>query len=195
MVDTLPTPSGQERIVYKGKLIEIVEQDVTVGQKQFTIEKARRAPGVRLIIVSPDKKILLTKEYRMELKEWDTRLPGGKVFDTLEEYNKFLQSGQGLGIKAVEAAKKEAREEVGLEVKEMTYFAVSHCGATIDWDLYYFVVTDYKENLVGQKLEVGENIQLIWVSLDEAGSLCFSGKIGEDRSAAVLLRYLATVQK
>lgn len=195
MVDTLPIPSGEERIVYTGKIIEVVQQTLKVNQKEFIIEKVRRAPGVRLIILSPDKKILLTQEYRMELKEWDTRLPGGKVFDSLEEYNMFLRSGQGIAAKAREAAMKEALEEVGLRISDMTYFALSHCGATVDWDLYYFVIENYKENLSGQKLEPGENIKLTWVNLDEAGTLCLSGKITEDRSAMVLLRYLSTVAK
>lgn len=58
-----------------------------LGDKKTLFEKARRAPGVRLIIVKEDK-ILLTREYRDEIKSFDYRLPGGKVFDKLSDYQK-----------------------------------------------------------------------------------------------------------
>ncbi|MEI6117757.1 MAG: hypothetical protein WCP92_00380 [bacterium] len=49
-------------------------------------EIAKRSPGVRLIICDGDK-ILITNEFRKEVNTDDYRLPGGKVFDTLKEYN------------------------------------------------------------------------------------------------------------
>lgn len=186
----LPIPVGEEKIVYKGKLFEVVEQTMKAGDREFHIELVRRPPGTRLIIVSEDKKILLTQEYRIELKDWDIRLPGGKVFDSSQEYNEFLKSGKDITEKAAEAAKKEAHEEAGLEVEEMQYFLTSHCGVSVIWDLYFFVVTKYQEHADGQKLEVGENIKLKWISFTEARTLCLEGKIREDRSVAVLLKYL-----
>ncbi len=42
-------------------------------------ETAVRSPGVRLIIVK-DNQMLITKEFRGELDDYDYRLPGGKVF-------------------------------------------------------------------------------------------------------------------
>ena len=60
-----------------------------------TFELARRAPGVRVII--PDHraagKVLLTKEFRRELNGGTSRLPGGKVFDTLAEFETFRATG------------------------------------------------------------------------------------------------------
>lgn len=193
MNNSLPTPSGPEEIVYQGKLIEVVHQKMKVGDKEFTMEIARRAPGVRLIIISPDKKVLLAKEYRMEIKEWDTRLPGGKVFDSLKEYNEFLKTEKDIINQAKEAAKKETREEVGLEADEINFFATSHCGVSIIWDLHFFVVTKYHETSVGQTLELGENIELTWVDFDTAKQMCFDGTVQEGRSAAILLRYLSKI--
>ena len=76
----------KEEIVFQGKLIEVVQQTVEIGDKQLLREIARRSPGVRLIICDGDK-ILITKEFRREVNVEDYRLPGGKVFDTLKEYN------------------------------------------------------------------------------------------------------------
>ena len=76
--------SGDEVITYKGKIFEIVNTQMVKGDKTVTFEKARRAPGVRVIIANTKKQqLLLSREYRYELERDDYRLPGGKVFDTL----------------------------------------------------------------------------------------------------------------
>ncbi|TSC83514.1 MAG: NUDIX hydrolase [Microgenomates group bacterium Gr01-1014_16] len=180
--------TGQENIVYQGKIIEVVQQTRKTGDTEKLFEFARRSPGTRLIIRSDDK-ILLTKEYRTETDNWDFRLPGGKVFDTLEEYNRFLSSGQDILPQAIEAAKKEAREEVGIEVEEINHVWTSINGATVVWDLFYFEVSKFKQ-LPSQNLEAGEEIETSWVTLAKAKEIALSGQMQEDRSVAVLLRYL-----
>jgi ADP-ribose pyrophosphatase len=168
--------------LFQGKIIEVIQD----GKREF----ARRSPGTRLIIVDLEKKqILLTQEYREELKAWDYRLPGGKVFDTLIEYNNYLKDGRNIIEAATVAAKKEAEEEAGIQVDNIHHFYTSVCGATVVWDLYYFVVDEFTV-LPSQKLEDGEQIKVKWVSLDEAKQLSISGQMSEDRSVAVLLRYL-----
>lgn len=181
---------GLERIVYQGKIIEVVEKPVKIGHKKRTFEIARRTPGVRLIILSKDKsKVLLSREHRREHNSWDYRLPGGKVFDTLDEYNQFLKSNSEQLPQIETAAQREAREEVGVQITSMTHFVTTKAGSTIDWDLWYFVVEDFEELEVAQ-LGEGENIENAWVSLDEAQEFALSGEMKEDRSVAVLLRYL-----
>ena len=83
----IPVPIGDEVITHRGRMIEIVTQQMRVGSEEIVFEKARRSPGTRLLITSPDHNILLTREYRGEIGGWDYRLPGGKVFDSLEEYS------------------------------------------------------------------------------------------------------------
>lgn len=183
-------PSKPEKIVYQGKIIEVVQQNRKIGGTEKLFEFARRSPGVRLIIRSDDK-ILLTKEYRTETGNYDYRLPGGKVFDTLEEYNRFLSTGQDILPQAIEAAKKEAREEVGIEVEEVNHLWTSINGATVVWDLLYFEVSKFKQ-LPSQSLEAGEEIETSWITLEEAKAIALSGQMQEDRSVAVLLRYLHT---
>jgi 8-oxo-dGTP pyrophosphatase MutT (NUDIX family) len=177
-------------VVFKGQMFEIVHMTYKIGDKEVTYEKARRAPGTRLIITSSDGNILLVKEYRSELQDWDIRLPGGKVCDSLEEYQEFLASGINITEKAKEGAIKEALEEVGLVVKEIELFSLSTCGASVIWDLYYFVISQFENHPDGQHLELGENIELKWVSVEDAKKLALDGSIKEDRSAAVLLRFL-----
>jgi 8-oxo-dGTP pyrophosphatase MutT (NUDIX family) len=183
-----PVPSGSEKITYQGKLIEVVEQQVAIGDKKILREFARRAPGTRLIIPTEDGKILLTKEYRFELQGYDIRLPGGKMLDTLKEYNVFLENGGDLVERAREAAIKEAREEVGIVVKDIEFFGISKCGTSVEWDLYYFVVKEYEYGKTA--LELGEDIASLPTELKEVKNMCLDGRIQEDRSALMLLRYL-----
>src|SRR4051812_47804170 len=117
-------------ITHKGKIIEVVQHEVDVGGGKIkTFEFARRSPGTRLIILDGDK-MLLTKEFRHELAGYDYRLPGGKVYDSLDEYNIALSGGVDIGEAAKQAATKEAREEVGIEPKDISFFHKSVCGAT-----------------------------------------------------------------
>jgi ADP-ribose pyrophosphatase len=181
---------ANQEIVYQGKIIEIVHEEVDGGR---TIEYGRRSPGTRLIIVTPDKKLLMTKEHRRELNDFDFRLPGGKVFDTLAEYNEFLNSGNDIVEQAKKGANLEARQEVGIEPHSVEYFATSKCGATFTWDLFYFIVTDY-EKLDGQDLEQGENIEVVEVGFEEAKEMALDGRMQEERSALILLRYLHSLE-
>lgn len=97
------------------------------------------------MIITDGERILLTKEFRHEQGDFDYRLPGGKVFDTLVEYNKKLQDNEDLLSHAEAAARKECREETGLTALSLSYLSTSKAGATIEWDLYYFIV-DVFEN-------------------------------------------------
>ncbi len=176
-----------QKITYQGKIIEVVQKEVEQGGKTMTFEIARRSPGARLIIPK-DGKIILSKEFRHEKNGYDYRLPGGKVYDSLEEYNTALDSGIDITESAQKAAIKEAYEEAGIEVKNISFFHKSICGATVMWDLFYFVVNDFNKST--QHLEDGEDITIELVDREKIKEMCLDGTIGEERSALVLLRYL-----
>jgi len=178
-----------EKIVYSGKMFSVVQQEVDLWWKTKIFEIARRAPGTRLIIVNEKWHILLSKEYRKELNAYDFRLPWGKVFDTLEEYEDFLSTGQDIQAAAVQWAQKEASEEVGVETEKLEFFAKSVSGATVVWDLYYFVVRAYTQ--VRQNLEDGEDISFDFYDPTSVEKMCLDGTIQEDRSAMMLMKFLA----
>lgn len=176
-----------QKTVFSGRIFDVVQQQVDVGWwKIKTFEKAVRSPGTRLIIHDAGK-VLLTKEYRIESGGYDYRLPWGKVFDTLEEYKSFLDSRGDIQSIAQIAALKEAKEEVGVTNFEATFFACTHAGATIDRDLYYFVLNNI---VIGeQELETGEHITYERYSIADATAMCLDGSIQEERSAMTLLSF------
>jgi ADP-ribose pyrophosphatase len=178
-----------EKIAYKGKIIEVIEKEVEQAGKKLTFEYARRSPGVRLIIPKAGK-ILVSKEFRHEVGGYDYRLPGGKVFDTLEEYNHALEANADLLEAAKAAGIREAREEVGIEATKLSFFHTSICGATVIWDLHYFLVEAFDE--AEQDLGEGEDISFEFLDKEKVRSMCLDGSISEERSALTLLRYLSS---
>lgn len=183
----IPDSSGKEEVLFESRIFEIVNQPMKIGKEIKKWEFARRSPGTRLIIVK-NKKLLLTKEFRSELKDYDYRLPGGKVFDTLKEYKEALEKKKDILKCATEAAKKECLEETGLKVKNIRYFQTAIAGATVVWDLFYFIVDDFEES--SKKSEDGEVIFPEWKTFEDAKKMCLENKIKEDRSVGVLLRFL-----
>lgn len=182
---------SKEEIRYKGKIFEVVSEPVEIDGKTFNFEKVRRSPGVRLIIKDGQGNILLTREFRRELSNFDYRLPGGKVFDSLDEFNEFKQSKGDIVEKAKQAALKEAKEETGFVPNALEHHSTSKLGATVEWDLHYFVASVDRSQQGVQELETGENIEAIWFSKEEVKKLILEpDKFSEERSVATLMRFL-----
>lgn len=176
--------TSDESVVFAGKIGEVIHTKQPDGR---VFERYRRPPGTRLIIISPEGKILITREHRQETGNVDLRLPGGKVCDSLEDYHALLKSGRDMAEAATEAAAKEAREETGLIIKDPELITVAKAGATVEWDLYYFKVTNYTERAKGQALEHGENIEVTWMTPAEIVKAIGFGDMQEWRSVGVLL--------
>ncbi len=68
-------------------------------------------------------------------------------------------------LKAIE----ESRQEAGIEIHDPKLLAISRLGATVEWDLYVFVVTDWHFIESGQDLEEHEQIEANnWFGFSEA---------------------------
>lgn len=172
-------------VAYRGKIFEI-------SQNEKGWEVASRAPGVRLIL--DDRvtgKILLTREFRAELNDYDFRLPGGKVFDLLAQYDTFRDTGADILEVATAKVIQEAREETGYDIRDPKLVSKSTLGTTVEWDLYVFAATQFTKRDDGQQLENGEQIETdLWFSYDEVRRMIMDGAMQEERIALMLLRYL-----
>jgi 8-oxo-dGTP pyrophosphatase MutT (NUDIX family) len=173
-----------EEVAFSGKIGEVIHTTQPDGR---VFERYRRSPGIRLVIVTPKKKIIMSREHRQETGGVDLRLPGGKVCDTLGEYHALLASGTDLVVAATLAAAKEGSEEVGVTVNNLSLLAKANAGATVEWDLFYFMTHDYQENAEGQNLEHGEQIERVELSPPEIREAIINGEMQEWRSVGVLL--------
>ena len=174
----------EEKVAFSGKIGEVIHATQSDGR---VFERYRRPPGTRLVIISSEKKVLITREHRHETGGVDLRLPGGKVCDTLEQLHVLIASGRDIAEAAEEAAKKEALEETGLIVQSMRLLTKANAGATVEWDLYYFLVDQYEVSPDGQKLEIGEDIEVTYMAADEIREAIRKGQMQEWRSVGVLL--------
>ncbi len=175
--------------VFEGKIFEIVNFE----NNGRTFEVARRSPGVRLLIEEKkdeDIFLIMTKEKRREIDGFDFRLPGGKVFDNLKEFQDINE--KDILKHALLAAKKEGKEEAGLDKGDFELLEVSKAGSSVEWDLYYFKINnpeiskqDLKEDEVG-------NIIIVKLTPKEIFEKLKNKEIQENRSADVLWRWLAT---
>lgn len=178
--------TGKENILATGRIIELYEKEWEIDGRIKLFENARRPPGVRLIF-ERENTILLTKEFRGEHKVFDYRLPGGKVFDRIADMKAY--TGEMIEA-AISAAVIEAQEECGMIVKkeDIELFSLSHCGATIDWDLYYFIIREFQMT-ASQDLGEDEFITFDWYTERQIIDLVRSGQISEDRTKGVLWEY------
>lgn len=169
------------------------EEEFIIDGKSKNVKRnfVRRPPGIRALIVDKDKKsILFSKEFRYELNDWDLRLPGGKVFDSLDAYKESLDKDDVLDHVEI-TVPKEVLEEIGLIVENPKLIKVSKDGAGVVWDLFYYEITDYKVSENGPHLEEDEVIEgYVWKTFDEIIDLCATNKIHEDRTVGVLLTYI-----
>jgi len=189
-----------EKSLFDNGFFEFIqtEDKFLIDGREKTVKRnmVRRPPGIRALIVDLENmKILLSHEFRYELNEWDYRLPGGKVFDSLTDYKKSIQ--EGTVLEHVEkTVPKEVMEEIGLIVKNPKLLKVSHDGAGVIWDLYYYEITDYEISKDGPKLEEDEVIEgYVWKDYQEVIDLCIEGKIHEDRTVGLLTSYVLSKKK
>ena len=181
----------KEEIFAKGKMFELVHETQPDGR---IFEVARRAPGVRLIIADKEnRKVLLTKEFRRELDAYDFRLPGGKVFNTLEEYEAHRNSDGNILAAAESQAKVEAAEEAGIDISTLELVRKSALGATVEWDLYVFEATMWQPHKDGQQLKDDEPQDIVGVdfySYIDVENKILNGEMKEERIALVLLQWI-----
>ncbi len=187
-----------EKTLYKNGIFEFIEEEkiYTINNSSRNIKRffVRRPPGIRAIIVNDKNEILLSKEYRYELETFDYRLPGGKVFDNLEDYQKSVKDNTLLDS-IYNTVTKEVKEEVGIKIKNPILYHVSHAGSSIVWDLYYFLINDYKIIKNGQELEENEIVEgFVWKNYNEIIKMCIEKQIHEERTIGVLLSYILEKQ-
>lgn len=173
------------------EFLETEEEFVIDNQKKIIKRNmVRRPPGIRALIVNKKNQILLSKEFRYELNDWDYRLPGGKVFDSLNDYKLALKNNKVME-NVLKTVPKEVLEEVGLIISNPKLIKVSPDGAGVIWDLYYFEIKEYSKSKTGPLLEENEIINgYKWFDFDEIIKMCQRNEIHEDRTVGVLLSYI-----
>lgn len=106
-----------------------------------------------------EEKIVITKQ-RQPRKDWFYDYPGGRNDDPRED--------------ELAAAQREMREETGMEFRDWKLINVHQPFAKIDWLVYNFVATGLIKR-GEQKLDVGEEIEVLAMDFDELIQLTDNG--------------------
>ena len=124
----------KEHSIFDNGFFEFLETEeefkIDNQTKYIKRNMVRRPPGIRALIVNRKNQILLSKEFRYELNSWDYRLPGGKVFDSLNEY-KIALNNNTVMENVLKTVPKEVLEEVGLIISNPKLLKISLDGAGV----------------------------------------------------------------
>lgn len=164
----------EAELVFRGKIYDVYQwpQKMYDGSTE-TFEMLRRPDTVKVIaILTPEEqeklqnfrdvsaeevgdKIVITRQIQPR-KDWFYDYPGGRMDEADES--------------ELAAAKREMREEAGLEFRNWKLIAVKQPFTKIDWLVYTFIATE----LIGQveqNLDAGEKIEVELATLEKINQL------------------------
>jgi ADP-ribose pyrophosphatase len=147
---------GSAKKVFTGKIYDVYqwEQELYDGSTD-TFEMLGRPDTIQVLAIDGDK-IVFLKEQQPSLGAPFYGLPGGRHDVT--------------GESELDAARREMREETGLEFENWKLISVEQPHTKIEWFVYLFLATGVKSR-APQNLDAGEKIEVLHLTLAEAKRL------------------------
>lgn len=116
-----------------------------------------------IIPITPDNQVVMIRQFRAGIRSFTLEIPGGLVDPT---------DGS-----ALEAARREMREETGYDSDEIVALGKVHPNpAIMNNCCHSFLATNVRQ-VAEQTLDLGEDIELALVSLDQVPELIRKGEI------------------
>lgn len=145
----------QAELKFKGEVFDIYQwpQEMYDGT-MATFEMIRREDTVSVIAIKDDK--IVVEHQIQPHQDWFYDYPGGRHDNPVED--------------ELDAAKRELLEETGMTFATWKLVEVRQPFSKADWFIYTFIATDFVSQ-VPQKLDGGEKIELMEVTLDELNEL------------------------
>lgn len=145
-----PIPNDAQK-VFKGVLFDVYQWEQEMFDKsKATFEKIKRKDTAGVIPITKEGKIILTEQEQPGTIPFVGTL-GGRIDD---------------GETPSEAAKRELKEEAGIETDDLVLWYADQFLEKIDWAVYMFVAYDC-EPKIAQEFDIGEKIKLMYFSYDE----------------------------
>ena len=160
-------------LVYDGRVIKVSKDEVLCPNGQYSLREIVHHRGGVGILFKVDDKFIFEKQYRYALSEEIIEMPAGK----LEE-----------GEIPLEAAKRELLEETGYRPLEMIHLGDSYPtpGYSSEVIHLYYCPKAVKEE---RHLDKDENIELIYLSLEEIEKMIADGQIKDSKTVAAISLY------
>lgn len=139
----------------------------------FVIEKAN---WINVIAITEEGKFVFERQYRHGARVINYELPAGII----EE-----------GEEPIEAAKRELLEETGYSGGEWVEYNRAYPNPSSMTNMNYTFLAKGVRKEKEQKLEVTENIEVLFLSIEEVKKLLLSSQVIEGIQQAPLWRYIA----
>ncbi len=167
--------SSKPRVVYKGKIFTITQQEVVDNKGiKHIVEKGYR-PNIVTVIGIIDNKVLMIKEFRPGPEKYILWLPGGKVED---------------GENSKAAALKEFKEETGYVATGLTLFHKRLLSDNFYGEGKVYLAKGtrlVKKNAAKQGDEKGK-MSVVKLPLSEAARNALEGKIPNEFFSFLILK-------
>ena len=157
---------------FKGKIINMREDEVEIGGRKTTREVCEHCDGVAVLPITDDGEVILVSQYRYPFGLEILEAPAGKVEPGEDHYD--------CGV-------RELSEETGYSAKKIEYlgFAYPSPGCLTE-RIHLYIARDLTEGETHP--DEGEFIEVKKYKLEEALKMCDEGKIDDAKTAILLLR-------
>ncbi len=160
--DPLAESVLKSSVVYKGRFLQLVKDDVRTPDGILTSREYLHHPGASaMIAMFDDGKVILERQYRHPLRRSFLEFPAGKI---------------DAGESPLNCAKRELIEETGY--KANTWLKLGRFNNAIgysDEEITVFLAKDLQ--MMGQHLDIGENLELIEMPWQSVVQMCLTGEI------------------
>ena len=160
------------RSVYRGRLLDVREDDVrlpdgTTARREFIVH-----PGAAVMLAMPDaQSVVMERQYRYPLREHLYELPAGKI---------------DLGEDPLTTAQRELVEETGYRARDWRHLLTTYPVAGYSNErIELYLARDLEQ--VGRALDEGEFLEVLILPLAEAIDWVRTGRIKEAKTIMGLL--------
>ena len=160
--------------IYDGKIVKLQVDDVTLPNGNVAKREIIKHPGaVAVIAVTDEGKLVLVEQYRKALERSIIEIPAGK-----------LEPGE----EPIVTARRELEEETGYGAQSLTYLqAFATSPGFADEIIHLFVAKDLYKIENKADLDEDEFVELLEVSLKEAGQMVADERIFDAKTAFAVL--------
>lgn len=157
---------------FKGKIMNMREDEVLVGERKTTREVCEHCDGVAVLPITEDGDIILVSQYRYPFEKEVLEAPAGKVEPGEDHYD--------CGV-------RELSEETGYSAEKIEYlgFVYPSPGCMTE-RIHLYIARDLTEGETHP--DEGEYVEVKKFRFEEALKMCDEGKIDDAKTAVLLLR-------
>jgi 8-oxo-dGTP pyrophosphatase MutT (NUDIX family) len=158
--------------IFHADLFTVFEDSIELQNKEKrTYHHVKRNSAISVIPITANNEVYLINQYRYLYEKWMVEAIAGMVDP---------------GEDPLTTAKRELKEESGLEAKAWKQIGLMHgAGSIVTWDHYLFVAKEITEG--DSQLEASEQIELIKVPISVAVEKVLNGEITTSASMTSIL--------